>query len=87
MISPDPIINFLNLLVGVAAGWALARGNRALDRSEKWRPVGPLVGMVACFVALYVLLASLGLLHRMELLPGFVGIAIGVYAGRRSCCG
>ena len=87
MVLDDPVLNFLNLLVGVAGGWIIGQADRYWGRSNTstWGPVVGLLVLIAAGVAMYLLAVTLGLRDRTAAAPGLVGIVIGVYVAFRRC--
>lgn len=89
MISPDPLVNFLNLLVGLIGGWTVTQGNRVWARGDAWAPVKGGLWYLAAVGVVCLLFLVLGLLHRIELGPclmgGVLGALIGHAQGPRGC--
>lgn len=83
MIHHDPVVNFLNLLVGAAGGWTLGEASRAWARSDRWAPVIGGLLILAALVLMYLLLLTLGILRDMALAPGLLGAVLGALARQR----
>ena len=87
MVLDDPVLNFLNLLVGVAGGWIIGQSERYRERpnTSGWGLVFVLLLMIAAVGAMYVLTLALGLRDRTASAPNMVGIVIGMYVALRRC--
>jgi hypothetical protein len=77
MILDDPVLNFLNLLVGIAGGWALGDAIRAWGRPGTWAPVLSALRMAGAAALVYLLYWTLGLGDRVAEWPVFVGTIAG----------
>jgi len=76
MVLQDPVLNLLNLLVGLAGGWTVGEAGRAWARSGKWAPV--IGGILLLAAAGLMCLLSLALnLHQIALGPLVLGVALG----------
>jgi len=79
MVLPDPILNFLNLLVGLAGGWFIGHATRVWSKPGRWTPFVGLLWMIAAGAATWTLIMTLNLRGRIASEPMFVGTAIGVF--------
>jgi len=80
MILDDPVLNFLNLLVGLAGGWTIGEATRAWAGPGKWAPVIGGLWMLAAIGVSCLLFLTLGLQHHRALGPLVLGFVLGVLA-------